>query len=252
MDALDRLIWSVDSAACASLDAGRALASSATARASVARPLSSSAFDGTWPPDSAPPLPAAPAWRALPAAWPWSAPPWPGRRQRGLRAQDLVAQLGGVQHHQHLALLDAVVDVDVDLQHRARQLAADVDAARGLQRAVGGDGEREVAARHGLRGVAGRGVGRRIRCHHHRPPAASSTAPGRPTGRGRRYQRGRRLRPAGRSAPAAGAGQAPREGRGVVGAVRRAHRCHGGVMGLGVGGGGPQGCRPASSHRPGP
>jgi len=60
-------------------------------------------------------------------------------RQAGLRAQDLIAQFGGVQLHQHLALLDLVVDVDVDLQHRAGKLAADVDGTGGLHRAVGGD-----------------------------------------------------------------------------------------------------------------
>ena len=76
------------------------------------------------------------------------------RGERRARAQDLVAQLGGVELDQHLPLAHAVVDVDVDLLHRARELAADVDRARRLQGAVGGDGQREPAARHRLRDVA--------------------------------------------------------------------------------------------------
>jgi len=51
IEALDRLIWSVDSVACASLTPARALASSAIARSRVARPLSSSVLEGTLPPD---------------------------------------------------------------------------------------------------------------------------------------------------------------------------------------------------------
>ena len=51
IDAFDRLISSVDSAACASLTLARALNSSACARSCVARALSSSVLDGTLPPD---------------------------------------------------------------------------------------------------------------------------------------------------------------------------------------------------------
>ncbi len=51
IQALARLISSVDRAACASATPARALVSSATARATAARPASSSAAEGTLPPD---------------------------------------------------------------------------------------------------------------------------------------------------------------------------------------------------------
>jgi hypothetical protein len=70
--------------------------------------------------------------------------------EQGARTQDLVAQLGGVEFDQNLAFLDPVVDVDIDLEHRSRQLAADADRARWLQGAVGGDRQRQVAASHRL------------------------------------------------------------------------------------------------------
>ena len=52
IDALDRFVSSVDSAARASCMAARVLFSSASARATVARPESNSAADGTLPPES--------------------------------------------------------------------------------------------------------------------------------------------------------------------------------------------------------
>jgi len=52
MDARDSVMWSVDKAACASLTPARALVASAWARATAARPASSSALDGTMPPES--------------------------------------------------------------------------------------------------------------------------------------------------------------------------------------------------------
>ena len=51
MDALDRLVASLDTPACASITLARALASSAWARSSVARALSSSVLEGTLPPE---------------------------------------------------------------------------------------------------------------------------------------------------------------------------------------------------------
>ena len=51
MEALERLVSSVDSAARASSTVARALVSSARARSSVARPASSSEAEGTLPPD---------------------------------------------------------------------------------------------------------------------------------------------------------------------------------------------------------
>ena len=51
IDAFDRLVWSVFSAAPASLTDARALSCSASARVTVASAASSSVFDGTLPPD---------------------------------------------------------------------------------------------------------------------------------------------------------------------------------------------------------
>jgi len=51
IDAFERLVSSVASAARASATLARALAASALARSKVARPVSSSACDGTLPPD---------------------------------------------------------------------------------------------------------------------------------------------------------------------------------------------------------
>ena len=76
--------------------------------------------------------------------------------QRGLRAEHLVAKLRRVEFDEYLPLLDLVVDIDIDLQHGAREFTADVDGARGLDRAVGRDRQRQVAQCHGLRGVDGR------------------------------------------------------------------------------------------------
>ena len=78
--------------------------------------------------------------------------------QRGAGAQHLVVEFGGVKLHQHLTFFDPVVHVHQHAQHGARELAADVDRAGGLQRAIGCHGQGQVAFAGGLRDVAGRGT----------------------------------------------------------------------------------------------
>ena len=117
IDAFDRLVWSVDSVACASVTLARALASSAMrtlqrgaagVQLGLGRHLAARQarhFLEAAPRPALASFTVADGLRHL------------GVRggERGARAHDLVAQLGGVELDQHLALLDAVVDVDVDL-----------------------------------------------------------------------------------------------------------------------------------------
>ena len=110
------------------------------------------------------------------------------RCQRCARTQHLRRELGRVQFHQHLALLDAVVHVHQHLAHGARQLAADVDRARGLQRSRGRHIVGVIAPAPHLLGHVLRSLGgapaasRPTRCSH----AASKTST--PPTAGRRHQ----------------------------------------------------------------
>ena len=63
--------------------------------------------------------------------------------------------IGGVQFDQHLPLSDPVVHIDQYALDGARQLAADTDRARRLQRAIRSNRELEVAATYRFGGEAG-------------------------------------------------------------------------------------------------
>jgi hypothetical protein len=159
MAALARLVSLVDSVAVACATLAPAAARSAAARSTVARALSRSVAAGSLPPDSR----ATSSSRARLARASFSVTSANCRRARAdsssARAPaHRIAELGAVELDQQLALLHAVVDVDQHADHRARQLAAHRHRSRGLQRAGGGDGHRQVAAHHRLRHIARRGI----------------------------------------------------------------------------------------------
>ena len=82
-----------------------------------------------------------------------------GDRHSRIGPQDLVVQPRGVQLDHDLATPHPVVDIDQHLEHRARQLAANVDRPGGMQGAVGADVQGQVAERRHLSGVLRQGLG---------------------------------------------------------------------------------------------
>ena len=70
----------------------------------------------------------------------------------------MIGEFSGIQFHQYLALLDAIVYVDQHALDGTGQFAADIDRPGRMQRAVGCDAQRQAASMHGLGDVDGRGA----------------------------------------------------------------------------------------------